>query len=255
MGTEGKWIERDVRYQFTNTYAATISRSGESGTESIDVCLLDMSRGGLKLSVPVELAIHEIVQLHIASEELQMNMEESAQIRWIRKDPDSDGWHVGCQIQTIIDEDVLEQLAERGLLDRRNSARQRVNCEALAQWELREDSVPVRLLNLSSEGFCLASDQPTNIGSRIKLTLCDENGASSHEILARSKWQIDFDNGYMIGCELAVEDIFDLVGYFADSPSKEPTAVVSRRWRKKPLLTGVAILAVVAAVCLSWMVF
>jgi len=212
-----------------------------------------MSRGGLKLSVPVELAVHEVVQLQVASEVLQMDLAEPAQIRWIRKDPDSDGWHVGCQIQTAIDEEILEELAERGLLDRRNSARHSVNAEAMAQWELREDSVPVQLLNLSSEGFCLASDQPTNVGSRLKLTLSDENGQPSHEILARSKWQTEFENGYMIGCELSVEDIFDLVGYFADSPKHEPIATVTRP-QFRPLLTGAAILAVVAALCISWIV-
>jgi hypothetical protein len=214
-----------------------------------------MSRGGLKLSVPVELAIHEVVQLRVENEELQMDLAEPAQIRWVRRAPDSDGWHVGCQIQTAIDEKVLEELAERGLLDRRNSARHSVNAEAMAQWELCEDSVPVQLLNLSSEGFCLASDQPTNVGSRLKLTLSDENGEFCQEILARSKWQTEFENGYMIGCELAVEDIFDLVGYFTEKPKETIVTSSSRRRGKRHLLAGTAIVAVVAAVFLIWIVF
>jgi hypothetical protein len=204
-----------------------------------------MSRGGLKLAVPVELSMHEIVQLRVESEELQMDLSEPAQIRWVRKDPDSDGWHVGCQIQGSINEDVLEDLAAKGLLDRRNTARHGIKAEAVAQWELCEDRVPVQLLNLSSEGFCLASDEPTNVGSRLKLKLSDDTGESSHEILARSKWQHEFDNGYMIGCELAVEDIFDLVGYFAETPQEKAPFTTGRRRYRRPLLAGAAILAVV----------
>ncbi len=253
MGTNRHGVERAVRYQLTNPYAATFYWNTESGGDTYAANLLDISRGGLKLSVPIELKIDDVIQLRLANEESQLDLRESARVCWIQKDPDSDGWHVGCQIQGAIDEDVLRELATRGLLDRRNKARHCAKVEALAQWELRKDRVPVQILNLSSEGFCLAADEPTDVGSRVKLTFCDDNGESSHEILARSTWQKEFENGYMIGCELAVEDIFDLVGYFVDT-SRDRSNSRSRSFGRL-LLAGAAILTVATAIFLVWMVF
>ncbi len=81
--------------------------------------------------------------MHVANDELRLNLTESALVRWIREDTETGLWQVGCQIQGEIDEDVLIDLAECGLLDRRDSVRHRVTGEALAQWELGDDIVPV----------------------------------------------------------------------------------------------------------------
>lgn len=247
------WVQRNPRYRFAERYSATICRTSESGPETIPADLLDMSRCGLKLSIPTQLEVHEVIQLHLVNDELGLNLIESAQIRWVREKAETGTWDVGCEIQRGIDENVLEELAERGLLDRRDSARHNVTAEGLAQWELSEDSVPVQLLNLSTEGFCLASDQATNVGSRLKLTLIDDDGQSQVEILARSRWQHEFENGYLIGCELAMDDVFDLVGYFADSP--QPSVENDGRWLRLSLLSGAAILAIVATLSISWIIF
>ena len=137
-------------------------------------------------------------------------------------------------------------LAKRRLLDRRNSARHSVTGEAQALWELSEDSVPVQLLNLSEDGFCLVSDRPTQVGLRLRLTLSGDDGDSLYEIRSRAKWQQGFENGYLIGCDLALHDVFDLVGYFASS--EQNSSANKRQRRKLFLLAGVAMSAVVAEV-------
>jgi hypothetical protein len=255
MVNNNDWVEREVRYRVTDDFSlpATVHRTGKSGDETIQADLLDMSRCGLKISVSTELAFQELVQVHVESDELGLNLTESARVRWIREEPATNSWTIGCDTEGEIHEDVLEDLVERGLLDRRDSSRRRVTGEALAQWELSENRVPVQLLNLSPGGFCLASDQPTKVGARLKLTLADDDGQSPYEILARAKWQHEFENGYLIGCDLALDDVFDLVGYFATSAQK--SSANKGRGRKLSLLAGVAMLAVLAVLYVSHVVF
>lgn len=244
MGLNENWVEREVRYRVSASVSlpATVHRTGEFGNETMQAELLDMSRSGLQLSVPTELAFEELVQVHVENDALGLNLTETAKVRWTRENAETKSWTVGCDILGEIQEDVLEDLIENGLLDRRYSRRRAVTGDALAQWELSEVKVPVQILNLSSDGFCLASDEPTKIGARLKLTLADDDGQAPYEILARAKWQHEFENGYLIGCDLTMDDVFDLVGYFAASTEKS-SANEDRR-RDLSLLAAVAALAV-----------
>jgi len=255
MDKNKDWVERGARYKVTDDFSmpATVHRTGKSGDETIQADLLDISRGGLKLSVSTILVFEELIQVHVESDELGLSLTESAHVRWIREDEKANSWTVGCDIQGEIDEEVLEDLVKCGLLDRRFSPRRRITGDALAQWELSENRVPVQLLNLSPGGFCLASDQPSKVGARLKLTLADDDGQSPYEILARAKWQHEFENGYLIGCDLALEDVFDLVGYFATTTRQ--SSANNGRWRKLSLLAGAAVLAVLAALYVSRVVF
>ena len=247
------WFDREVRYRVKGDFwPATVLRTTESGDETVQAQLLDISQRGLKLSVPIELANDEVFRVRLANDELGVDVIESAQVCWARKQEETDSWTVGCKIQQQIDKNTLEDLVEHGLLDRRFSGRRPVTGDALAQWELSGESVPVQLLNLSAGGFCLASDQPTKIGSRLKLILSDDDGRSSGEILARARWQREFDNGYLIGCEMTLDDVLDLVGHFSSSP--QVSFANPGRRRKLPLLASVALLSVVAVACIAWII-
>lgn len=214
-GTDENRAKRNARYSLADPgiLESFVLRNSVSPPQTIDAELLDISREGVKLALQTPLAFEEVFQLQLVNQVIGLELLETARVRWIREASESESLIVGCSIEDEIPDEILEDLIECGLLDRRQSARNKVTKAAIADWEMGDEPVPVRLLNLSTDGFCLAADDPCIIGARLKLTLTDDSGQTPYEIRARSKWQQDFEKGYLIGCEMVGDEPFDLAGH------------------------------------------
>ena len=76
--------------------------------------LLNFSRSGLQLRVPLELSVDQKITLKITdSEELDLSL--SATVRWCSGQEPA-AWNIGCQFDDAVDWESLGELFLRGVL-------------------------------------------------------------------------------------------------------------------------------------------
>jgi hypothetical protein len=165
----------------------------------VDARLIDLSPGGVKLSLSTPLRFHETVELSLLSEELGLNLAATASVVWSRPGKGAN-YTVGCSFNPPLVPESLEQLFANGLLERRRARRYSVRGQAQATWELGPAETPVGLLDLSVGGFSLLSPSPASNGSNIRVSMERNEEQSPLDISAAIRWQMQVDGGYVIGC-------------------------------------------------------
>jgi hypothetical protein len=77
--------------------------------------LVDLSRQGLQLRIPVPLAVHENVSVRIRDDDSGLSISVSGEVRWQR--PAEDGhWFVGCRCQQELNWETMGELFLHELL-------------------------------------------------------------------------------------------------------------------------------------------
>ena len=150
----------------------TIEHRGDSPSQEIDAELIDISHGGIKLTVPSCPAVQEAIVLKLVVPEVELDLSIDAKVGWTRPAP-GDAWYLGCTLNPELPDHILTSLTVKGHLQRRRDPRQPLDLTADMRSEGSQESAPVRLVDHSSRGFRLKSPQAAAPGGRLLLRFAE----------------------------------------------------------------------------------
>ncbi len=194
-------IDRAPRYRLSRdgNITVVIEYEGDETLQTIPAELLDISTGGAKLQTDVSIPMLNIVMLQLQVPELKRTLTVSGEVCWV-KPTHEDHWHLGCSFRPPMPQDTLEEFAQCNILERREHQRHQVTMRTRARFELSQDESPVWILNISEGGFCILTQRDGVPGERVQLILEPENCSPIH-IRAKAQWQVETDEGIVVGCE------------------------------------------------------
>lgn len=177
----------------------TVERKGGLVPQQLPARLLDLTSKGAKLSLESPLQFLEPIAVRLACPPAKFEHGLFAEVRWVRTGKD-DEWLAGCSWEAPIPQELMDQLASVGGIQRRESPRMEVDGEATVWWGPGK-SVKVRFLDLSEGGFCLGSPEP---GQGAWLRVVPAAVGEQHvQIIAQLRWQRQISDGYQLGCKFA----------------------------------------------------
>ena len=143
--------------------------------------------------------LKEIVGLQLRTEHPEHTILLSGEVYWMEP-ANGDYWWVGCSFDPAIPDEVLEQFAESGILERRQYNREKVKISTVAKWELNSPTARAHIVDYSRGGLCLRSQDKGKPGERLLLEFRLQDG---REFLVRAtaRWQVETEKGYVIGCQ------------------------------------------------------
>ena len=149
---------------------------------------------------------------------------------------------LGCQLIDTIPTAVLQELAERRIINRRRDVRVQWKQPAKMSWELHSGEVEIQIEDCSPGGLRITSPTvlPENVRLRIRVTI-DEGEAAI--IDARSVWQIEQDDRVQAGLAITTREVPAIVArVLAGEVGKEPEAVTGRAsFFRRVLVAGTVI--------------
>jgi hypothetical protein len=230
-------IDRPRRFTLTDRHGLALTVQWENGgaPTSAVAGLLDISTGGVKLSLVSHLKLHQALSLTIVCADLTLDLSVSAKVCWLRPS-ENDGWTAGCAFVPELSTAAQEALFASGLVERRTFSRQPIKLAASAQWELDPARFDVELQDVSTGGVCIQSPRPGKIGARMVVVVPTGDGREV-PIAARAQWQIAAGNGYLIGCAYVnVEGHATMHEALASAvPSPPPSSSHPSPWRRRAL--------------------
>jgi c-di-GMP-binding flagellar brake protein YcgR len=190
---------------------------------------LDVSLNGMKLSMSQALVFGEVVKLHFQSNNLDIDFDLDAEVRWIRQGENDDVWLVGCAFATQLNDERINSLATAGGVDRRRSPRIKLEMQATVQLACNTTPFRVTLLDYSATGLRFASDATIEPNEPIKVRLTNDVGRE-FEVMATCRWRSAYESGDLVGCEIIGNHRgeFDLWRQSLSKGEPQPSRV---RWR------------------------
>lgn len=194
----------DREHRFTASDLAgmnvTFTRSADPD-EILHAEMLDFSKRGLKLKVPVNLHFEEKILIKIVVDEYEIWFDGEGSVRHIREDGEQ-SWIVGCAIAPTIRDEVIADLARASGKERRKFPRIKVYGEATIQHEGHASKRPAYIENISESGFCVLTPIEIPDGSRIKVEVQDRT-FQYYSVGAVTHWQVSAEGGFKTGCSFA----------------------------------------------------
>ena len=146
---------REIRYRLSNAPSVTVVPEGDERGLTLDVHdarLLDLSRHGAKLASPTEIPTGNSIHLKLAVPKLGLVFQVAGAVCWCSLSED-DSWWMGCSLRPGLPHELLDQLAERGEVNRRLDARFREEVALSAFWELGGDREPAHYGTIHAAAF------------------------------------------------------------------------------------------------------
>jgi hypothetical protein len=249
ISTTEKLPAREARFPVVEgkTIRVTLERSGDPSSEELDALLLDISNGGVKLSVTSCPAIDEAVVLRIMLPDIDLDLRVDAKVCWSRPG-NGEMWYLGCALMPALPDHVLTELAINGFLQRRRDPRRPVDLRAHMRCEGAGEPADVQIVDFSSGGLRIRSPQQAETGQRLLLQV-GERADAAGSFMAKVAWQLRRDDDYELGCTFVNKDGPQLLrdalpddDDAADARASKPRSQ-SRGW----LLAAALLLAVLAA--------
>ncbi len=184
--------------------------SDDGEQKSVTGELIDLSRKGAKLSVDGPIPIEQKVNIRFRAAVVELDWLVAARICWTTPS-DGDDWYIGCALSEEVPEELMAQFARAGLINRRGSRRRLVSIPAVARCELDGDEgIEVCVKDFSTGGFRIFSPRTRRVGERLllRVPLADGNSAN---LAGRILWQVETDDGYMVGCSFLSPGAFDVL--------------------------------------------
>ena len=197
---------RNARHPINDRLAleVVVRRHDDDAPLEAEATLIDVSRQGLKLSLSEPLAFDEVVHLEVHCREPDVDFAVTAEVKWLRRNDDAGAWIIGCSVSNRIPDEFFEEIASYGAYNRRAAPRHDMTKQAVVRWEACQKKIPVGIVNLSPGGFCISSPEYAQVGKGLLLELEGSDGKQI-QVTAKSKWQLEFESGYLIGCESSVD--------------------------------------------------
>lgn len=214
-----KLIKRDPRYMVIDQSSVDVAvQASEYADAEIDVKVLDISSGGAKLRTREQIPQGQQLVLNLNSDEINGNVRVDATVCWTQLAGRGE-WFLGCSFEPHVPELVLDRLAQTGVFDRREDQRKDLSITSTAAWELVTDVESVCIINISSRGFCLVSQQPGKPGAQVMLKFAD--GPVQAKVTGWCRWAVETEAGFTLGCEFArPQDYVTLRGIQAENESR-----------------------------------
>lgn len=196
---EKTYVRREHRFCLTELRCleVTISRTDEIPSAEYAAELVDFSRKGMKLKVPIGLRFEETINVRLKFEDFDIWYEGVASVRHIRAEGDH-SWIVGCALEPAIRDEIIAKLASSSGKERRAHARFLVEGVGTIQRQGDTKKGLVTLRNVSEGGFCVDEEDQHEPGDVVKLEIEDKN-LRLYTIGACVRWQSESDNGYITG--------------------------------------------------------
>lgn len=196
------------------TRVTLTSADGAAEMEPVRGRLSDLSLHGCKLAINGKIAPGTAVNLHIEIPSIRLVLDQPAIVRW-QQPRDAVSWWTGCELTEPFRSELVDQLANAQVLNRRRDPRYPVGKVARARWELSDEIFQVELVNFSKGGFCIIfPNQPETLRERLLLLLDVED----HEVTvpARVMWSGPVGERFAVGCAFGAVEGFVEVRSFAE---------------------------------------
>ncbi len=180
-------------------------RRSESGETLSDARLTDVSLSGAQFSLTSPVTKGEYINIEFRCDESEFRIQARAEVRWTHLGRNC-RWATGVKFDQPLTSDTLQDLATRGLIDRRSSPRSAVKINGTVKREGRPDLIPVRLWDLSTHGLRLSSAENLKPDERILIQL-QKPGGSDIRCPAHVRWVASQKGGIMAGCEFVNADL------------------------------------------------
>lgn len=109
-------------------------------------------------------------------------------------------WHVTCSFHDSIRRPVVQQLANQGVIDRRQQSRNPSDVSASIRWECCRDEIEAEVRNISQDGCRLAITDANPDALRLLISIQHQD-RENLEIKAVKKWLTRSKSLIEIGCE------------------------------------------------------
>lgn len=243
---------RESRYaiQSGRTVPVVIKRTTSETAQTIVGELINLSRGGAKLTVQQCVPFSETIEIAIDLVDADVQLVLTAEVCWTRPAED-DSWQLGCSFGAPLPEEVMTKLAAAAYLERRKSERQLTSIVATARSELGGTGARVEISNFSAGGFCLrrAGSETTGDHILVEFKRPNESRATIH---ARVQWRLKIGRDCLLGCSFVNgNDVNYLYEMANEVDAKWPTdAATDESARTKPSAPWKATAAIfVGVVC------
>lgn len=107
---------------------------------------------------------------------------------------------LGCSLRDSIPQEVLQELANEGIINRRNDGRFCISHAAKVSWPLNPDELDVQLRDYSSGGLKLESADQIPADARVRLRF--QAGGEEVIVEAKSVWCRQTEHGWVTGVAL-----------------------------------------------------
>ncbi len=233
-------LRKRYRVAAGQTLPVSIERSA-NGQQLASGELVDISVAGARIVSDEPLQFGEKLVLHMEPKPIGLSISIGCQVQWIRGDDSEDKWTAVCLFEYHLEKNILEEYADDGLLERRQSDRQNISLPASAKFEgVSEEMAEVDLYDIGMGGFCFQSLIAGTVGSRVRMTLDD---AAYGTVEGRIVWQSADDGEYLIGCQWVNRKGISFAKQVSQSTALKP---ILTRSRLGDHLVGTVVIAVVA---------
>ena len=123
---------------------------------------------------------------------------------------------LGCSLRDTIPNEVLQELASEGVINRRADGRFSIDVPGAISWPLSAEEIAVKIQDYSSGGMKLLSEE--RIPEQTRLRLRFEAGGQEVTLEAKSAWTRQTDQGWITGVGLVDHDAPTIV---ADTLGRE----------------------------------
>ncbi len=170
-------------------------RIQRSSGQPLEVQIVRISTSEVKLRTPEILAPHEPILLTISDPAGHTVWRSPGEVHWSVNRP---GSH---EVGVFLHQRVSDELIAWTKWDRRNQLRYAVSIPAFVWWDTIHESVPVTVVNYSSNGIAILTSEPGHVGRNFLLSTYNDEKLP---IIVQGTccWQVAHELGYLVGCEL-----------------------------------------------------
>ena len=218
---------REPRYSAygEDSLVCSVSVIAEGSEKTFSATVINLSQSGARLKVPEIVNVGQWIHVRFAAVGTEVKISVDAKIRWTQ--PAADGHMAfGCVLAESIDSETLEDLAEVGILERRQDERISVSIPVSTRQELSDSESPAELEEYSRGGVRLKSDEIIDLDGRLMITFPEINKT----IIVRPVWQRQINGQNRVGCRLLERSDSAIISTLVQGPK----AAVATKSSQKP---------------------
>lgn len=210
MEKKTDFIKREQRFSLEDLHGVNVVvRRADGDTEEVHAKLMDFSRNGIKLRMPVNVQFEEILLVRIEFDNSSLSYLGEASVRHMRSDDGNKTFQVGCRVEPAIPDCVVEYLAENSGKERRANQRTAVQVDAILIRQGNVEESVARILNYSEGGFAAWVPSENTVNEGIRLKIMNPHG-DSQTVSGRILWQEPAkEGGYRVGCRFTEAKSFE----------------------------------------------
>jgi hypothetical protein len=181
--------------------APKMEASVQGKKERIEAQIVDIGRNGIRLESSITFEFQEEIVIEIPGIGESPQLFVVAQVRWTQPTKNGSAWSAGAILSENFPEHFLNEIAKKGLLDRRGAPRLALAAEAVGQWELSTEGFPLSVSDVSATGIGVVIDKPCEVGQRLRISF-DGETQDADTITAKTVRQREVAGQYLVGCTI-----------------------------------------------------